>query len=128
MYLSALTSVRRIGGGSSVLKRINYVCRLRCAKGVSVGFKMLLLVLKCRCRVRDVVLGFEISSLGSIFCCRVWSAMSRSRYLCRDPYIFLNLVSVHSKNRQNIPKQTVCLLSDFRLVVGRFVDFAKGDI
>ena len=54
--------------------------------------------------------------------------MSRLRYLCRDPHIFLNLVSVHSKNRQNILKQTVCLLSDSRLVVGRFVDFAKGDI
>lgn len=128
MYLSASTSVRRIGGGSSVLKRINHVCRLRCAKGVSVGFEMLLSGCECCCRVRDVVLGFEISSSGSMFCCRVWNAMSRLRYLCRDPYIFLNLVSVHSKSRQNILKQTVCLLSDSRLVVGRFVDFANGDI
>jgi len=93
VYLSALTSVRRVGGGSSVLKRINHVCRLRCAKGVSVGFKMLLLVLKCCCRVVSVVVGFEISSSGSIFCCRVWSAMLRLRYVCWDPYIFLK----HSK-------------------------------
>lgn len=73
--------------------------------------------------------GFDVRKVylsGLRCCCRVWSAMSRLRYLCRDPYILLNLVSVHSKNRQNISKQTVCLLSDSRLVVGRFVDFAKA--